>query len=317
MKIRIPQPSLLPDEPSLWPQNKAGVIELANNWYDVTRVKINDQAIEKLDFGYVPPGMETSMTSGKLGINWANNVALSIALNSINYQFWDLGENNEFLRYDHEGVQGAQGMRNAFERAWNDSESPISQARQGTPLTLADIQSMFGDIPSPQSRVDILNEVLLGSKLQQFSQQLTENLDQTGKISTELAKELTDAFPLAYGDALLKKSQLALSEVWTKALDAGQKIDCELTAFADYQIPNILRAMGVLEYDNALASKIDAFQPIEPNSADERAIRAASILAVEKIAEVTGSNVAAVDHYLWTRRKEAQTPFHLTFTTAY
>ena len=66
-----------------------------------------------------------------------------------------------------------------------------------------------------------------------------------------------------------------------------------------------------------LAQAIDTFQPLDYDSHDERAIRAASLIAVEKIAEQAGVPVAAVDHYLWMRRKEASTPFHLTFTTAY
>lgn len=313
MKIKLPSPP----PPALWPENKAGVIQLANDWYDEGRVAINEDAIGQLDFGYVKPGQEMSMTAGKLGVEWANNVSLSVALNSINYQFWDLGKAGEFLRYEFEGVQGAMGMRKAFERAWFDPNSPLSRAREGIPLTLDDIQEVFGDIPSPQSRVDILNEVLNSSRLEQFSRSFIDAVDAQGRISTEMAKQLADTFPQAYGDQLLKKSQLAISEVWTKALDAGQPVECELTAFADYQIPNILRAMGVLDYADDLAQHIDQFKPIAENSHDERAIRAASILAVEKIAQATGSNVAAVDHYLWTRRKEAQTPFHLTFTTAY
>lgn len=313
MKIKIPSPP----PPALWPENKAGVIQLAHDWYDDGRVAINEAAIGQLDFGYVKPGQEISMTAGKLGVEWANNVSLSVALNSINYQFWDLGQAGEFLRYEFEGIQGAMGMRKAFERAWFDPESPLSLARQGIPLTLDDIQAVFGDIPSPQSRVDILNEVLTSSRLEQFSRSFIDAVDAQGRISTEMAKHLADTFPQAYGDQLLKKSQLAISEVWTKALDAGKPVECELTAFADYQIPNILRAMGVLDYADDLAQQIDQFKPIAENSHDERAIRAASILAVEKIAQATGSNVAAVDHYLWTRRKEAQTPFHLTFTTAY
>lgn len=315
MKIKIPSPPA--PTPSLWPENKLGVIALAHDWYDDDRVAINLDAIGQLDFGFVKPGQEISMTAGKLGVEWANNVELSLALNSINYQFWDLGQAGEFLRYEFEGIQGAMGMRKAFERAWFDPNSPLSRAREGIPLTLDDIHQVFGDIPSPQSRVDILNEILLTPKLAELSQAFTESLDNGGRISTEMAKALADAFPQAYGDPLLKKSQLAVSEVWTKALDAGQTIECELTAFADYQIPNILRAMGVLTYADDLAQRIDGFEPIDENSHDEKAIRAASILAVEKIAEATGSNVAAVDHYLWTRRKEAQTPFHLTFTTAY
>lgn len=304
--------------PSQWPSTKAGVIEVANAWYDPSIARIDEQAIRDLDLGHIQVGAETGMAAGKFGMDWSENIALSLALNSINYQFWDLGEQGQFLRYDFEGVVGAQGMRNAFERAWNDPESPLSQARRGTPLTEEGVRAVFGDIPSVETRVQVLNEMLLPPKLDQVSQSLAAQYAATGEFTTQMAHEVAQAFPLSYGDQVLKKAQLAISEMWVKAVDAGDTGSrCDLTAFADYQIPNILRAMGVLCYSDDLAAKIDAYQEIPYESDEEKAIRGASILAVEKIAAQSGVPVAAVDHYLWTRRKEASTPFHLTFTTAY
>lgn len=304
--------------PSQWPSTKAGVMEVAHAWYDPSIARIDDAAIASLDLGHIQVGAETGMAAGKFGMDWSENIALSLALNSINYQFWDLGENGEFLRYAFEGVVGAQGMRNAFERAWNDPESPLSQARRGTPLTPQGIKEVFGDIPSIDTRVAVLNEILLPPKLEQISQDLARQYAATGEFTTPMAHQVAQTFPLSYGDQVLKKAQLAISEMWVKAVDAGDTASrCDLTAFADYQIPNILRALGVLHYGDELASKIDAYQEIPYESDEEKAIRGASLIAVEKIAAQAGVPVAAVDHYLWTRRKEAQTPFHLTFTTAY
>ena len=303
--------------PSLWPENKAGVMAVANAWYDPGRVAVDEQAIASLALPPIKVGAEPSMAAGKLGMEWQNNVALSLALNSINYQFWDLDTEGKFVRYRFEGIEGAMGMRTAFERAWADPDSPLSAARNGTPLTLEGVRQVFGDIPAAESRVAILNEILMPPQLEQISAEIVQALDVDGIVNTELAKRVADTFPLSYGDPVLKKAQLAVSEVWVKAEAAGQPLQCDLTAFADYQIPNILRAMGVLTYAPDLAQAIDSYQPLDFDSRDERAIRAASLLAVEKIAEQAGVPVAAVDHYLWMRRKEAATPFHLTFTTAY
>lgn len=308
----------LGSSPSAWPDTKAGVMEIAHAWHDPSFARIDDAAIKDLDLGHIRIGAETGMAAGKFGMEWSENIALSLALNSINYQFWDLGGQGEFLRYSFEGVVGAQGMCMAFERAWNDAQSPLSQARKGVPLTLENVREVFGDIPSPQTRQAILNEVLLPPKLEEISRSIAAQYAATGEFSTAMAHQVAEAFPLAYGDRVLKKAQLAISEMWVKAVDAGDSgARCDLTAFADYQIPNILRALGVLHYSDALAAKIDRYQEIPQDSAEEHAIRGASLIAVEKIAEQAGVPVAAVDHYLWTRRKEALTPFHLTFTTAY
>lgn len=301
-----------------WPCDKAGVLEIAERWYDPARVAVNSQAIQALDLPTIQPGADEGMKAGKLGADWLEVVAHSIALNSINYQFWDLGPDGKFIRYAFEAVEGAMGMRLAFDRAWTNPASPLALARDsGIPLTVEDVKAMFGDIPAAQSRADILNEVLVGGKLRQVSQDVSIRMTEGGKVDTQMGKHLADHFPEAYGDPVLKKAQLAISETWVQACERGAGIACELTAFADYQIPNILRAMGVLEYSPALAAAIDARAPLDYDGADERAIRAASLLAVERIAQVNGADVAAVDHYLWARRKEAKTPFHLTFTTAY
>lgn len=302
--------------PSLWPTDKEGVLRVAQEWYAPDRVALNDDALTALVLPPIAVGAEASMAAGRMKMDLRDTLGLSIALNSINYQFWEQREGGVFYRYDFEGVVGALGMRTAFERAWSDPESPIARARDtGHVLTVSDIAAVFGDIPEPQSRSDVLNEVF--RQLPEAVNHLNDRIAETGRIDTPLAHDLAERFPLAYGDPVLKKAQLAVSEVWVNTCSRGLPVTCDLTAFADYQIPNILRAMGVLAYAPDLADAIDRRVPLAYGSPDECAIRAACLLAVERIAEQTGSPVAAVDHYLWTRRKEATTPFHLTVTTAY
>lgn len=293
-------------------------MEVAARWYNPSIARVDTQAIAQLHLPPIKVGLEPGMVHGQMEFNLTDSIELSLALNAINYQFWNLSDQGQFLRYDFEGIVGAQGMCTAFERAWADPESPLSYARLGHPLTVEGIRAVFGDIPAAQSRADVLNEMLLPPKLSQVSQLLARDISSLGGVEVSQAKLIADQFPLAYGDQVLKKAQLALSEVWVN-LDAANpgSASCDLTAFADYQIPNILRAMGVLHYSDELAGKIENFQEIAYESEEEKAIRAASLIAVDKIAQQAGVPVAAVDHYLWMRRKEANTPFHLTFTTAY
>jgi hypothetical protein len=313
MKNRIP----LGSAPDLLPSTKMEVMDIARGWYNPNIVRVDESVIEGLNLPKVETGADPGMAKGKMEINFHEVISLSIALNSINYQFWGLDEKGALLRYDFEGIVGAAGMRTAFERAWRDPDSALSLARQGRPLTEGDVRKIFGEIPNIASRVTVLNEVLCGPKLDELTQSLTEEIGETSAVCVYMAKNIANAFPLAYGDQVLKKAQLALSEIWVFLESKAPGHDCELTAFADYQIPNVLRAMGVLKYSDELAQKIANHEGIPYGSVEERAIRGASLLAVEKIAERAGRPVAAVDHYLWMRRKEATDPFHLTFTTAY
>lgn len=304
------------------PVTKSDVIAIAGKWHDPSLVHINEDQIASLNLDL------SAMHDGSMGRSapdrdWREDAAFAFALNAINYQFWDLKPGHGFLRYEFEGLQGAVGMRHAFERAWRDPAGPFAKAKSGRALTLEDVVALFGDIPSPQSRVDILNEIFLprapgaSNPVDALADEILMSARSKGQFDTTHAHRMAEVFPLSFADPVLKKAQLAISEIWLQGQERGEDYSCDLTAFADYQIPNVLRAMGVLSYSRSLGEKVDRHEEIKQDSSEERAIRGASILAIEKIASVHGIPVASIDHYIWTRRKEATTPFHLTFTTAY
>ncbi len=55
----------------------------------------------------------------------------------------------------------------------------------------------------------------------------------------------------------------------------------QLTAFADYKLPQLLRYQGVMVYIPELAAPVDAYQEIVAGSAPEIEIRAGTVWAVE------------------------------------
>lgn len=317
MKTKIPYGSL--GERSLWPTSKAGVIAVAEAWYEPSRVAINEPAIAALPAGTIvaPEHTDPTIKVNDDPCSLVNSMAYSIAYNAINHRFWSFDEHGTFQRYQKDGVIGATLMDHLFAAAWYNPDSPIQQARRGTPMSVADVQAMFGDIPDPSGRARLLNEVLTSPALYDMAWRLTEDAQLGVTLGTHHAWELAEQFPQAYGDEVLKKSQLAISNAWRHARRHGHPLACDLTAFADYQIPNVLRALGLLTYADDLAARIDGYQLIEENSVDERAIRGASIITCERLAAQQGVNVADVDYWIWAKRKEPKTPFHLTLTTAY
>lgn len=104
-----------------------------------------------------------------------------------------------------------------------------------------------------------------------------------------------------------------------------------LTMFADYRVPQILRARGVLRYSQMLAQKIDTNEVIPSGSEEEVEIRAATVQAVEclrddvrKLQELHGgvADVKSVtlDWLLWQEGeslKETLPPHHRTLTVFY
>ena len=130
---------------------------------------------------------------------------------------------------------------------------------------------------------------------------------------------LADAFPVAFGDPYLKKAQLAVSMYAGYLRNLGQSVSTAgLTAMADYQVPRVLRALGILTYAPALATTIAERRPVAPGSSEESAIRAATVIACEAIADHLGVTAADVDNLRWLSQGHANdAPFHLTLTTRY
>jgi hypothetical protein len=86
---------------------------------------------------------------------------------------------------------------------------------------------------------------------------------------------------------------------------------------ADYQVPKVLRHLGVLRYDEYLSDLVDYDELLLPGSGQEIEIRAASIIAAHRLAERAGVCTSVVDDFLWLSRNEADGKFHLCVTTDY
>ena len=99
-----------------------------------------------------------------------------------------------------------------------------------------------------------------------------------------------------------------------------------LTIFADNLVPHVLRVDGILQYDEALASRIDAGELIPARSPEEVELRACALHAVELMAEALrqeGRDVPPMklDCLLWNRGQQRYYkqihPRHRTRTVFY
>lgn len=99
----------------------------------------------------------------------------------------------------------------------------------------------------------------------------------------------------------LKRAQLLVSDI--NHTIKISKIE-ELTAFADYKLPQLLRHYQVISYEPALATRVNQLSELEPGCEEEVEIRAATIIAVELFRqelEKSGlaTSASAVDSQLW------------------
>lgn len=285
----------------------------------------------------IPPDLASlgdTLGESPLASNIYAYVPYFVAMNTLNYQFWDLDDKGAVIRYGHNGAIGAMAMQAGFHSAWLSAPSMSSGQDPAAALFNASacaewlarrvategVEFMLGAIPEPASRCAMLLEVLDAKKLMGVSHYLAHVVEQTGQLSWRDAQVLADTFPEAYGDPYLKKAQLTLMFIagqWNAA-HPEQPCTLDVSAAADYQLPKVLRTLGLLNYSPAMAQLVDGGQLIAAGSAEERAIRAATILGCKALAEHFGRGIAEVDFWLWLNRNvDRDAKFHLTRTTHY
>lgn len=123
-------------------------------------------------------------------------------------------------------------------------------------------------------------------------------------------------FPGYASDIFLKRASLFFIQLYRK-FGLFEEAMYKIHVPADYQVPKLLECHGCIQYDPYLITLIDSNMLIPKHSLLECEIRAATVLACKKLMEITKWNIADVDGWLWLRRNEVTTPFHLTITTDY
>jgi hypothetical protein len=115
-----------------------------------------------------------------------------------------------------------------------------------------------------------------------------------------------------------KRAQITTNDLSLAGVADFRDLD-RLTIFADNLVPHVLRLDGVLGYDDGLARRIDAGEPL-PAGGEEREIRACAVHACESIAGELGVPPRTLDVWLWNRGQAPRykaVPRHRTRTVFY
>jgi hypothetical protein len=86
----------------------------------------------------------------------------------------------------------------------------------------------------------------------------------------------------------LKRAQICVGD-WNASLDLQLSEMDQLTTFADYRVPQLLRHWKILHYSDSLAATIDSGKELAVNSPEELSIRAATVTAVELLVQELNS----------------------------
>jgi len=264
-----------------------------------------------------------------------------LLLDALNFCFWaDAGRARWRVAWQGETLDGYNALAAALSRAVADGR-PLWDAAYLAALdaeTLRDIlrpADGYPDIPLFDERLANAREVG-ATLLARYGGQFARVVDAAGHDAVDLALLLARDFSSFADTALwrgervvfLKRAQICVADL--HALFGGHGVGAlsglaELTAFADYKLPQLLRRFGALVYAPELASLVDTYTLISSGSEPEVEIRAATIWAVELLRRALAAHgvtqrPSAIDYRLWA---ESQThlpderPYHRTRTISY
>lgn len=121
-----------------------------------------------------------------------------------------------------------------------------------------------------------------------------------------------------------KLAQLLTSDILhiTEIIEKKKMDYSHLVGCSDYKIPQVMRALEILEYSDDLSNIVDNKKEIKENTEYEVEIRANMIVAIDLIKKELNNKVSAIDinDYIWNqvRNKNIKLkPYHLTRTTNY
>lgn len=280
------------------------------------------------------------LTAEQFGIidRTENGVQLVFLEDTVNFSFWpDKGASKWRVKnLKGEVVDGWRALTSCFVRTLkrgvpildtnfllNSSASFWQEFFQGEDDT---------QIPLLEKRVQNLKEAASVLKTS-YTGQFKNAIEQSEFDAIKLVRLLVDNFPSFYDIAnyrgndvpFLKRAQILvydLTLMFEKKSWGNLKNIDELTAFADYKLPQLLRAFGVLQYSNSLAEKVDNYIQIPSGSEEEIEIRAGTIWTVELLRREIGRGVfaAEIDNVLWNLSQNTDftsKPYHRARTIFY
>jgi len=236
-------------------------------------------------------------------------VLLELVASSVNYCYW----------YGKSTIRpngaGSTFMRECLENAFFDYVGEDNEKFNNCITRFINLL-ITNRFPLIEERIWHLNQLRrIGEP---FAKNIVEEAENDTDNINDVMNVLITVFPGFASDMFLKRASLFFIQMnrrfgWYK--DAIRKLPCP----ADYQVPKMLEYFnfGCITYSKSLKHTIESNKLIAKNSIEECEIRAATIMTVKKLCDITGWGVPEVDGYFFLRRNEVTGPFHLTITTDY
>ncbi len=268
-------------------------------------------------------------------LNWM------LLVDAMNFCFWgEPGQPRWAVEYKGARYNGYMAEAASLMRALDDG-FPVYDAAYLADLSETDLRHIFRPAPGTPE-IPLFQERLANGRevgrvlLERYDGQFARAVEAAGHNAVALARRIIEDFPSfrdvsTYAGAevrFYKRAQICVADVsgtfggesWGKLSDLDQ-----LTIFADYKLPQVLRHEGILVYSADLAERIDRLDLLPPGSQAEVEIRAMTIWAGELLRRALGAHgiqalAWEIDYYLWTLGQQMPDdvrPYHRTRTIYY
>lgn len=310
------------------------VVELARH------VWIDERAVEQLCRRWLEEKVEAPGWNERY--HWSDGTRRTataiLILDAWNFCFWpDPGEKKWSVEYKGEQLNGYMALAASVKRAIEEGVELYNPSVLAK-LTRKDLKKIFrgtGEIPLLEKRLEHAHEIGK-TLLKKWDGDFVNLLRAAEGSAVTLVELILENFP-CFDDVTIyrgrevkfyKRAQILPvdlmggmpSEPLVQFHDIG-----ELSAFADYKIPQVLQAHGVLRYSPELVALLEREEKLVPGDSAEVEIRAAMVWAVELIRRglaEAGRTVPAyeLDWMLWNLGQEPvqnERPYHRTRTIFY
>lgn len=256
-------------------------------------------------------------------------------LDALNFCFW--GDPKWRVKYVHGDADGYWALAAALKHAaqHNPNFLDADSLAAISPETLGRVLRGNVEIPLFVERWRNVQE--LGRVLRdRFGGSAARMVQAAGGDATQLARLVAENIS-SFNDTTLyhnravnffKRAQILVGDLYGSF--NGEKWGAfrnlqDLTAFADYKLPQILRAWGILHYAPALARHVNHKRPLMQDSTEEIEIRASMLWAVELLRHALdqfGRELTSVqmDWFLWESSQgnvKGMKPYHRVRTIYY
>ncbi|MGH2560166.1 MAG: queuosine 5'-phosphate N-glycosylase/hydrolase [Thermomicrobiales bacterium] len=266
-------------------------------------------------------------------------------LDALNFCFWSTDPDPEMrwrVAYHGKVYDGYWALAAALARAVEEGR-PLWEPAYLATITAVDVAHILRpatpdtpSIPLFDERIANLRELGRGLRRVEGGEDAAALVRLADGSAVRLVQEIVVRFPSfddiatyrGYAVRFYKRAQILVADLVAAFLGEGlgtfHDLD-QLTAFADYKVPQVLRGLGVIAYADDLAAKVDNRTLLPPGSEEEVEIRAATIWACEHIRRALAARgrplrAFEVDWTLWLAGQSLPPntrPYHRTLTSFY